>query len=311
MAFGGGFELMRDGDKEGLWKLMESGIRVLAYAQHVPWLASVLHELPGMGQTSQTLIEFARAQSVARIKRGESITGKDLSTYLLDEGNPNPKPLDYGIYGSDALLAVVAGSDTAATAMCCAFFYLLRDKSYFTRLREEIDVRFPLGEDKRPHDDVSQLATLPLLNAVINETLRLQPPVPTAIQRAPERGSGGVIVGSVFVPEETGVHIPPYAIHRDERYFSPDPDRFWPDRWLTEKGTVLEQAAFIPFSTGPMNCVGKSLAQMELRAVIASLVQRFDMSFKDGWDQSKWEGDLEDYFVFSKGQLPVILNPRT
>ncbi|KAK7061076.1 hypothetical protein VNI00_000811 [Paramarasmius palmivorus] len=312
MAFGGGFELMRDGDKEGLWTLMEQGIRVQAYTQHVPWLATLLYKLPGMGKAAHKLINFVITQSAARIQRGMPTTGKDLSSHLLDEGSPNPEPLDFDDYCSDAFLALVAGSDTTATVLGCTFFYLLREESVFERLRVEIDASFPFSEGKHPHDDISRLAMLPLLSAVINEALRLQPPVPTGLQRAPEAGSGGRIAHGSFIPEDTGVYIPPYVIHRDERYFSPDPERFWPKRWLsTEKGTALEQAAFIPFSTGPMNCVGKSLALMELRVVVATLVQQFDMRFEDGWDQSKWEEKLEDYFVFAKGQLPVVLKLRT
>ena len=117
-----------------------------------------------------------------------------------------------------------------------------------------------------------------------------------------------------FVSEDTAVQIAPYALHRDSRYFSPDPDRFRPDRWLADRETAgkveLNQAAFIPFSIGPMNCVGKALAQVELRAVIATLVQRFDMSLKEDWDRRQWESSLEDYFVLKKGSLPVYLQQR-
>ena len=116
-----------------------------------------------------------------------------------------------------------------------------------------------------------------------------------------------------YVSEDTAVTIAPYALHRDPRYFSPDPDRFWPDRWLDgTKGSQVEldQAAFIPFSVGPMNCVGKALAQMELRAVIATLAQRFDMDLKEEWDRTRWESDLEDYFVLKKGMLPICVRPR-
>ncbi|KAK1226653.1 hypothetical protein PQX77_010365 [Marasmius sp. AFHP31] len=312
MAFRAGFELMRDGDKDGLWKIMEAGITVLSYTQHVYWLAPLLNRLPGLGSNGARLVDFVGRIAKARVENGADLEGEDISTYLLDEKSQNPEPLPFNLYAGEALLALVAGSDTAAITMSCVFFYILDDKSLFGRLRAEIDAAFPFEKGMAPHEDTAKLATLPFLNAVINEALRIQPPVPSGLQRAPEPGSGGKMIGSVFVSEDTAVHIAPYALHRDPRYFSPDPDRFWPDRWLVEtKGEVeLNQAAFIPFSIGPMNCVGKALAQVELRAVIATLVQRFDMDLKAGWDRTLWERELEDYFVLRKGALPICMQKR-
>lgn len=114
-----------------------------------------------------------------------------------------------------------------------------------------------------------------------------------------------------FVPEGTGVYLPPYVIHRDERYFYPNPNAFWPERWLSgDPNTKTNQAAYIPYSVGPMNCAGKLLAQLELRVVLATLVQRFDMELKPQWNPLEWETNLQDFFVSTKGTLPVIIKPR-
>ncbi|KAJ7512708.1 cytochrome P450 [Mycena galericulata] len=152
-------------------------------------------------------------------------------------------------------------------------------------LSKEIDETLPPDAKQNPADDTSKLAEMPLLNAIIssNEALRLQPPVPTGLQRAPKSGGGGKMVGSVFVPEGTALYLPPYVIHRDARYFSPNPDRFWPDRWLENPDcnpptSKTDRSAFIPYSVGPMNCAGKLVAQLELRLVVATLVQKLDMS---------------------------------
>ncbi|PPQ93356.1 hypothetical protein CVT25_014271 [Psilocybe cyanescens] len=105
--------------------------------------------------------------------------------------------------------------------------------------------------------------------------------------------------------------MPPYVIHRDKQNFSPDPDRFWPERWLaTDSKVVTNQAVFLPVLLGPMNCVDKSLAQLELQVVVATLVQQFNMDLKPEWDPSNWEKDLEDYFIFVKGKLLVVLSTR-
>ncbi|KAG7094273.1 hypothetical protein E1B28_007877 [Marasmius oreades] len=315
MAFGAGFELMRNGDAQGLWKIMEDGMILFAMTQHVPWFFDLLFSIPGLGSTlgsaSIKLEDFIIRTATDRQKRGSALMGEDISTYLLDENSANPKPPDFETYANEAILAVVAGSDTTATTLSCAIHHLVRDKSIFFRLRDEIDEVFPIKDGKTPYENMAELVNMPFLNAVINEALRLYPAVPTGLQRSPERGTGGKAVASVFIPEDTPVNIPAYVIHRDPRYFSPDPERFWPDRWL-DKNVEMNREAFIPFSVGPMGCVGKSVAQLELRCVIATLVQRFDMDFDtaDGWHEDEWEEKLEDCFVFKKGVMPVLLRRR-
>ncbi|EEB93292.1 hypothetical protein MPER_08075 [Moniliophthora perniciosa FA553] len=210
-------------------------------------------------------------------------------------------------------VAIVAGSDTTASALSGVIYYLLANPSYIDLLRNELKVAFPPLKDGHLPLELEKLAELPLLNGIINETLRLQPPIPTGLQRAPERGSGGRLVGTHFVHEDTAILVPPYVLHRDPRYFWPKPDTFWPERWIeyqTNPDIILETAAFIPFSSGPANCAGKRLAILELRFVVALLVSRFDMRFTPGWDIRKWEEGLKDRFMISKGELMVEISLR-
>jgi cytochrome P450 len=171
-----------------------------------------------------------------------------------------------------------------------------------------------------------------LIVTVRNETLRLQPPVPSSLQRAPEIGSGSKALGpnmyeyftswihdsinsflfQRIITEGTAVQVPPYVIHRDPRYFFPNPDTFWPDRWLKEDlNIILERNAFIPFSTGSANCPGKPLAMIELRLMTCLIVRTFELSFEDGYDPLRWEEELLDRFVMLKGKLPVKLKMRS
>lgn len=130
-----------------------------------------------------------------------------------------------------------------------------------------------------------------------------------------------------FIPEHTAVTVSPYTMHRDPRYFSPFPERFIPERWInndsrTSSGSsihdseydgvkfVTNPGAFIPYSLGPMNCAGKPLAQMELRVVVATMVQELDLELDMGWDAARWERDMQDHFIFTKGKLPVRVSRR-
>ena len=119
------------------------------------------------------------------------------------------------------------------------------------------------------------------------------------------------------LPEGTNTFIPTFALQRDPRYFSPAPDSFWPDRWLSRDKRqsqapaagpeVLDLAAFIPFSYGPASCVGKNLALQEMRMMAALLVQKFNFEFAKGYDPSQWEGQLEDFYVRGHGKLPTVI----
>ena len=68
--------------------------------------------------------------------------------------------------------------------------------------------------------------------------------------------------------------------------------------------------AFVPFSYGPANCVGKFLALQEMRIVVCYVVQKLDMRFADGYESGKWLEDLKEYSILIRGRLPVVVTPR-
>ena len=110
---------------------------------------------------------------------------------------------------------IVAGSDTTSTTLSGLFYYLLSNPHVYRRLQREIDTAFPPGEGD-PFDTL-KLSELPFLNAAMyvflwlaflsltyrrhrNEAMRLQPPVPSFLQRSPEAGTGGKMIGDRSVP---------------------------------------------------------------------------------------------------------------
>ena len=125
-----------------------------------------------------------------------------------------------------------------------------------------------------------------------------------------------LIISRSFIPEGTQARIHFYSVHRDPKNFS-YPDEFWPDRWLIAEGIqesnekiVHNPDAFIPFSFGPANCVGKNLAMKELKMVFTHLLQQADFEFAEGYDPSSWDDEVEEYFTMDIGKLPVVVTPR-
>ncbi|KAF8518333.1 cytochrome P450 [Gautieria morchelliformis] len=325
LAFGGAFHHLEKGsDREGYMGLSTLTMRFQETVGMIPWIKPLAWLYPGAHKLVR-FRRFATASVLARKSHGSST--KDIFYYLLDEEGVGHGPpslptliLESGLsiiagisvplvtlgfhYGAD----VPPGSDTTAVALSNLFFYLLSHPEILARLRQEVDSVFPPGADAF---SPAAAADMKLLNAVINETLRLQPAVPNGVQRLLPLGSGGVEVAGRWVPEGTTVQISAYSAHRDPRYFYPEPESFRPDRWLeTKPGSILDHSAYFPFSYGPTNCVGKGLAILELRTVVCNLIHKFEFELRPGFRREDWEGSLGDWYILAKGQLPVRINAR-
>lgn len=124
-----------------------------------------------------------------------------------------------------AQVLIVAGSETSATALCGATYLLLSNPSALARLASEVRSAFSSEADILP----SATASLPYLNAVVEEALRLSPPGPgTFPRRVPE---GGRVVCGGFVPGGVAVGVHQVATHRSPENFR-EPLAFRPERWL-------------------------------------------------------------------------------
>ncbi|KAH9888070.1 cytochrome P450 [Cubamyces lactineus] len=222
---------------------------------------------------------------------------------------------------SEGIVAVVAGSDTVSSTLTSIFFCLTAHPQVYRRLQDEIDRFYPPAQDPC---DTQYHREMHYLSAVINETLRIYPPVPGGSQRQVPRNSNGAMLGSYFLPAGTVTSLHTYSVQRDPRNFSPHSESFWPERWLLASGRISSseagiadsalfvhnESAFLPFSHGPMNCVGKNLALLEIRAVVISVLQRFSLELRAGWDSERYEEGFKDYFVTTRPAVPVTLTPR-
>ncbi|KAH8197541.1 hypothetical protein TruAng_008277 [Truncatella angustata] len=203
----------------------------------------------------------------------------DIMSRILGAGQffPNKKE-EEDILKSDSRLLIVAGSDTTATALTFAYYHLARDSSIVEKLRKELS-QHHITDQKQCN--VQQLQDLPYMNAVINEVLRLHPPVPSGFFR--ETPAEGVNIGGHFLPGGVKLLTPPYVIQRSPKAFV-KPNDFLPERWTTRPELILKKEAFFPFLIGRFSCIGKQLALNELRLVLAKLILEFDITFAENED---------------------------
>ncbi|KAI1786948.1 high nitrogen upregulated cytochrome P450 monooxygenase 2 [Ganoderma leucocontextum] len=345
MVFGGGSEQMQEGDKGDIWAMVDKGAEIAFHLGQLPWLGIYLGHIPGAGGPLNMLLEHGRKETTKRVAKGSST--RDLFYYLNNEDLPREDPPPERHLLDDGVLAMVAGSDTSSSAITSIFHCLLSHPEAYAALQEEVDHFYPQGEDvcsTANHRDMHYLT------AVIHETLRLFPPAPTSSSRQVPHNAAPVVLGSVVLPPGTHVYIPPYVLHRDARNFvfpdefwperwlvasgqlplerarAPAPHTVAPPsssrsrsrsadghascQWELDSGFVHNEEGFIPFSHGPMNCVGKGLAMQQMRSVVCALVQRFRVRLEEGWDPRRYEEGFKDYLVANRPELPVVLERR-
>lgn len=163
----------------------------------------------------------------------------------------------------NAMILVAAGSESVTTVLTGLLNYLLCNPDDLAAVTGEIRTAFS-SEDKIAGPKLKQL---PILNATLNEGMRLCPTIPDAMRARFLPGD------ALLLPADTVVSVPPWATYRAKRNFV-EPERFMPARWLSnaESGVRDDKAAFNPFSLGPHNCPGQNLAWLELRLILVKLL---------------------------------------
>ncbi|GME31920.1 putative cytochrome p450 protein [Neofusicoccum parvum] len=197
---------------------------------------------------------------------------------------------------------MIAGTETTATLLSGVTYYLLRDKHVLDKLTAEIRGVFKSPEEM----NMTTLGQLPYLRAVLDEGLRMYPPVPAGLPRVvpPE---GRIICGN-SVPGGAIVTLSQYAAYHSASNFH-KPESFLPERWLSNSEPRFandEHSVVEPFSYGPRNCIGKNLAYHEMRLILASVLWHFDLQICD--ESVTWP-DQSVYTVWEKSALMTTIAP--
>ncbi|XP_074387057.1 25-hydroxyvitamin D-1 alpha hydroxylase, mitochondrial [Zonotrichia albicollis] len=212
------------------------------------------------------------------------------------------------IYGNVTEL-LLAGVDTVASTLAWSLYELARNPGAQAALHRQLlaatatnsgdsDSASATTERATAAATAAALGRLPLLRAVVKETLRLYPVIPANARVVPECD---IRVGDYLVPRQTLITLCHYATSRDSRYF-PAPDTFRPERWLRHGDTgdsgdtpgdtpgdipgdipgPRHPFASLPFGLGPRSCVGRRLAELQLHMALAQILLRFEVRPEPG-----------------------------
>ncbi|KEY64042.1 Tri11 [Stachybotrys chartarum IBT 7711] len=252
--------------------------------------------------------EHAEATVKQRLENG-SMHGRGdfMDAMLRNRGKPgglNDRELI-----ANASTLITAGSETTATILSGMTYWLLRNPDNYKKVVHE--VRSAYSSDS----EILMITTttrLPFMIACFQEAFRLYPPVPSCLQRVtPETGM--TQISGYDIPPNTKVGVHALAAYTDPRNWH-RPDEFLPERWLpeVEKNPASpfykdRRATLQPFSVGPRSCIGRNMAEQEMRLILARLLWNFDLAL---CPESKDWKEQKTHYLWEKHPLMCSVRRR-
>jgi cytochrome P450 len=227
------------------------------------------------------LAEIAHRRDAGAIERG------DVLSLLLAARDEEGRPMRDEELLDEMITLLVAGHETTATALAWTFHHLLANPDVLEACRAE--ARGSGGDFVR----------LPLLDAVVKETLRLNP----VITEVGRRLTRPMRIGGRDIP--AGVAVGPciYLVHRRPDVW-PDPDRFDPARFVGARPSPYE---FLPFGGGARRCLGMAFALYEMKVVLATVLSRAELAPMRGYEMKVVRRSIT--MAPSRG-MPVVVTAR-
>ncbi|KAI1821980.1 putative cytochrome P450 monooxygenase [Xylaria intraflava] len=248
------------------------------------------------------ILADSKQRSLVYDKVGERMASGERPDFLeglikhKDELNLNQRRL-----AANASLLIIAGSETTATLLCGATYFLATHPNILKKLQQEVRSVFKSDQEIT----LTSVSGLSYMLACLNETFRCYPPVASGLPR--QVPAGGATIDGKFIPQGAVVSVIQWAINHDERFWT-EPETFAPERWMGDpkyQGDRFD--AMQPFSVGPRNCIGRNLAYAEMRLILAKMIYNFDMDMVD--ESREWLGSQKVYDLWDKGPLDINLKP--
>lgn len=179
------------------------------------------------------------------------------------------------------MLSILAGGDTTSASMRAVIYYLAKSPAAYTNLVNELDkARLALPAKWK------DAQALPYLDAVIRESMRINPGIAMVFERVVPAG-GFTLPDGRYIPGGTKVGINPAVTNRDYDTFGEDADSFNPGRWLQRRDEKAQEfdarlrrmkdVSDFTFGGGGRMCMGRYLATLELYKLIATLYSLYDV----------------------------------
>jgi len=194
----------------------------------------------------------------------------------------------------EVMTFILAGHETTAVTLAWACLLLAQHPDVGAQVRGEVS---SVLAGRAP--TLADLPHLALTRRVIDETLRLYPPVAAIAREA----YGPDEIDGYAIPAKSGVMMSPYVTHRHPAFW-PDPERFDPERFTPENSATRPRFAYFPFSGGPRLCIGNEFALMEAQILLATIAQRFRVEVAPGHTVQ------QEIRITLRPKQPMLMVPR-
>lgn len=231
---------------------------------------------------------------IRRRREAKSETRDDVLSMLLEARDENGAPLDDDALRDEMLTLLLAGHETTAASLSWVINRLIANPDVATRAREE--VKSVTGGEPVRAEHANKLR---YLDAVINETMRLDPVIPNAGREL----QAPVTIAGRELP--AGVVLAPciYLTHRRPDIW-PEPTKFDPDRFMTGR---IDPYTFFPFGGGTRRCIGAAFATYQMKIVLAEVLRRAELKPVAGYTARIERRSIA--LAPSEG-LPVVMTSR-
>jgi len=235
----------------------------------------------------------------------------DFLDRFVDVMTTNSKTVTPEMVFTYVMSNIAAGSDTIATTLCAMVYYMLKNPQTLEELHMELD-----NASIRSAVSWKTAQTLPYLDAVVQETLRIHPAVGVELERIVPQG-GYTTPDGQYLPAGTIVGVNAWIVHHDRDIFGENTDSFIPNRWLQRQDESMEvwhtrrgrmRDTIFTFGAGKRVCMGKSLALVQLYKAAAALFGSFDMNLID--PRQEWELVNGRPFFVRTSKINVLLTKR-
>ncbi|KAK7754831.1 hypothetical protein SLS62_003145 [Diatrype stigma] len=260
--------------------------RVVHLGTHVYWLAVLMASLPPSIMTTlfprigvfATFMQNLSAQidEIRRAKEVPATEGRTIFHEIMRSETLPAQEKETKRLADEAMVLLIAGSETTASTLAALVYHLLADRALLGRLRAELAAALPDAR-QLPAAAAQTLDSLPLLNALIQEALRLYPGATHRQDRvAPDEA---VVFASArdgrtyAIPAGSAAGTSAPIANRNRLLYGATADEFRPDRYLENPELRRHNMAF---SRGGRQCIGINLAYQELQSFVAGLFRRYD-----------------------------------
>ena len=259
---------------QSLMKLDKYVQMVMTVAGIFPWMSKVFKMLE-IGFFRSGDVNFFKQSVMDMIKErkesGEDQKHSDFLQLLLnaeasdDDEIVGDKKLTIEEIAAQGLIFIIAGYETTSSTLQFLSYELAKNQHVQDKLAEEIESEFSDGEEPNYYN----VKKLKYMEAVINETLRMYPPIHLLSRIA----QVDTTINGRPVPAGTSIMIPVANIGRDPEFF-PEPDSFRPERFMGKSKEEVNPLTFLPFGHGPRHCIGFRLAMMEIQIALVHMIRK-------------------------------------